>query len=238
MKPLCFYIFLYLCLLHQWQISSGFQYLSTVPRYSRYAVKSSISQFRNRGVLQMKTRQEVENAAKQGREVILTENELNPFQWLYTYWKKAFQDPKIGKFARILLIAPLVIDTVLAFVRKKMEPIRQINGWDLYGRVPHDDYLFSTRNLINPNLLKPTLIESVNNTEFNLLIHASSYFTFVRSIENKSTSVIYKPNLWLLISLSWERSFPTLRCYWEFCWRFGCRICCGNEKECKRSSLF
>jgi hypothetical protein len=168
MKQRFFCILLCLCLFYQWKISSGFQSLSTIPLYSRYAVRSSsISQFRNRGVLLMKSRQEIENAAREGKEVILTETELNPFQWLYTYWKKAFQDPKLGKLARIVLIAPLVIDTVLAFVKKKMEPTRQINGWDLYGRVPHDDYLFSTRNLINPNLLKPTLIESVNNTKDN-----------------------------------------------------------------------
>jgi hypothetical protein len=40
-------------------------------------------------------------------------------------------------------------------------PVDPTYGYDLYGRIPHDDYLFTTERLINPDLLKPTLIESV-----------------------------------------------------------------------------
>lgn len=34
-------------------------------------------------------------------------------------------------------------------------------GWDIYGRVPFDDWLFSTDKLIEPNLLRRTMQEAV-----------------------------------------------------------------------------
>ena len=36
-----------------------------------------------------------------------------------------------------------------------------IKGWDLYGRVPNDDWLFSTRSLTDPNLLKRSFVETI-----------------------------------------------------------------------------
>ena len=41
-----------------------------------------------------------------------------------------------------------------------------INGWDLYGRVPHDDWLFRTKALMDSNLLKRSIVESVSNFLF------------------------------------------------------------------------
>lgn len=38
---------------------------------------------------------------------------------------------------------------------------KNIYGWDSVGRVPYDDYLFSTWALTDPNLLKRTIIEEV-----------------------------------------------------------------------------
>jgi hypothetical protein len=37
----------------------------------------------------------------------------------------------------------------------------KIKGWDVYGRVPHDDWLFSNWKLTNPNLLKMSLPEAL-----------------------------------------------------------------------------
>jgi hypothetical protein len=34
-------------------------------------------------------------------------------------------------------------------------------GWDLYGRVPYDDSLFSTHKLISKDLLKRSFVEAV-----------------------------------------------------------------------------
>jgi hypothetical protein len=43
-----------------------------------------------------------------------------------------------------------------------------ISGWDLYGRVPYDDFLFSSWRLTDPNILKRSFAEAVNeNSIFN-----------------------------------------------------------------------
>lgn len=39
----------------------------------------------------------------------------------------------------------------------------KIKGWDIYGRVPNDDWLFSSWRLTDPNLFKRTLAETVKD---------------------------------------------------------------------------
>jgi hypothetical protein len=41
----------------------------------------------------------------------------------------------------------------------------KIYRWDLYGRVPHDDWLFSTRRLASPDLLKRSFPEMVSSSK-------------------------------------------------------------------------
>ena len=41
-----------------------------------------------------------------------------------------------------------------------------IKGWDLYGRVPYDDWLFSTWSLTSKHLLKQSLTEIVMSTYY------------------------------------------------------------------------
>ena len=36
-------------------------------------------------------------------------------------------------------------------------------GWDLFGRVPYDDWLFSTSRLIRPDLLRRSYVEAVSD---------------------------------------------------------------------------
>ena len=36
-----------------------------------------------------------------------------------------------------------------------------IKGWDLFGRIPHDNWLFTNWRLTDPNLLKRSIHESV-----------------------------------------------------------------------------
>jgi hypothetical protein len=45
-----------------------------------------------------------------------------------------------------------------------------VTGWDLYGRMPYDDWLFTNWRLTNPNLLKRTIIETV--------LYLYSYYLF------------------------------------------------------------
>jgi hypothetical protein len=37
----------------------------------------------------------------------------------------------------------------------------KIGGWDNFGRVPLDEWIFETNNLLNPDLLKLSYLESV-----------------------------------------------------------------------------
>jgi hypothetical protein len=36
-----------------------------------------------------------------------------------------------------------------------------LKGWDLYGRVPYDDFLFTNDKLLDPNFLRKSFVESV-----------------------------------------------------------------------------
>lgn len=35
-------------------------------------------------------------------------------------------------------------------------------GWDLYGRVPHDEWLFATHKLVDKDILKKSFVEAVS----------------------------------------------------------------------------
>jgi hypothetical protein len=37
----------------------------------------------------------------------------------------------------------------------------KVKGWDMFGRVPHDEWLFSNWRLTDPDLLKRSIVESV-----------------------------------------------------------------------------
>jgi hypothetical protein len=45
-----------------------------------------------------------------------------------------------------------------------VKPVKSFlkSTWDLFGRVPNDDFLFRTSNLISPQLLTRTFTETVN----------------------------------------------------------------------------
>ncbi|RYH26033.1 hypothetical protein EON65_14905 [archaeon] len=72
--------------------------------------------------------------------------------------------PKPAKMhlSSVMLVA---ISTILVKAKVSAAAAKSsIKGWDLYGRVPFDDWLFSTERLINPNLLKKSYVEAVSNT--------------------------------------------------------------------------
>lgn len=55
-----------------------------------------------------------------------------------------------------------VFIAMVAFVGKAQAQAQaQIVGFDLFGRMPHDDWLFKTSALIDKNFLKPTIVEAV-----------------------------------------------------------------------------
>ena len=38
----------------------------------------------------------------------------------------------------------------------------KLKGWDLYGRVPYDDWLFTNDKLLDPNLFRKSIVEAVS----------------------------------------------------------------------------
>jgi hypothetical protein len=58
-----------------------------------------------------------------------------------------------------------------SFLAKKVHAAGAIRGWDMYGRVPYDDWLFSTWSLTDPNLLRSSLTEAISN-ELPTVLHA------------------------------------------------------------------
>lgn len=49
---------------------------------------------------------------------------------------------------------------------------KSVKGWDLFGRVPNDDWLFKTSSLLDPNLLKRSMVEAVSHLSY--VIHTFS----------------------------------------------------------------
>ncbi len=49
----------------------------------------------------------------------------------------------------------------------------KIFGWDLYGRVPYDDFLFSNKNLLDPDLFKRSMVEAVKSPYISLFMPLS-----------------------------------------------------------------
>ncbi len=67
---------------------------------------------------------------------------------------------------RNILLATIPISTALWLVFSffKSGPVNAATStvpWDLYGRVPFDDWMFSTWTLTDPNLLKRSFVECV-----------------------------------------------------------------------------
>eukprot|EP01031_Cornospumella_fuschlensis_P037818 gene37818-45941_t len=71
--------------------------------------------------------------------------------------------PKM-QYPPILRVLVLAMSTLLMKAKVSVAAVKSnIKGWDLYGRVPFDDWLFTTERLIDPNLLKKSYVEAVLN---------------------------------------------------------------------------
>jgi len=75
---------------------------------------------------------------------------------------------KFGSMVKVLRrLSFSVVGVMLAlFVSGKKNAIaavESVRGWDLYGRLPHDDWLFSTFLLTNPKILRSSFSESLAN---------------------------------------------------------------------------
>ena len=77
--------------------------------------------------------------------------------------------PKVLKQILITLSAFLI--SFKTFSKKVYASSSAIKGWDLFGRVPNDDWLFSNWRLTDPNILKQTFTEALT-TELPVAMHA------------------------------------------------------------------
>jgi hypothetical protein len=64
---------------------------------------------------------------------------------------------------RLRTLSPLaILLTLLGFSKPTLAAAKGGTGsWGLYGRVPHDDWLFTTARLASPSLLKRSIVEAV-----------------------------------------------------------------------------
>lgn len=76
---------------------------------------------------------------------------------------------KSGLRRTILVISSVML--VLSRSIKNVMAANNIKGWDLFGRVPHDDWLFSTYRLTNPNILRQSFTEALT-TELPTAMYA------------------------------------------------------------------
>ena len=72
--------------------------------------------------------------------------------------------PRFKKIVRRVVMGLAAV--MLAFVRGVKNAAAGVSsggikGWDLYGRVPNDDFLFSNYHLTDPNLLKRSYVETI-----------------------------------------------------------------------------
>ena len=69
--------------------------------------------------------------------------------------KLDYQSTKRGTLFALNHVGKLVSNTKIANAANS-------NVWDMYGRVPYDDWLFTTSRLADPNLLKRSFVEVVS----------------------------------------------------------------------------
>ncbi len=63
--------------------------------------------------------------------------------------------------ASIIVIASNLLTFKPAYASSTAIKDVPIKGWDLYGRVPYDDWLFTNEKLLDPNLLRPSIVEAI-----------------------------------------------------------------------------
>ena len=73
-------------------------------------------------------------------------------------------------YAKLGAIVAVIMATLLtmpirarATASSVFSTANKVKGWDVFGRVPHDDWLFTNWRLTDPDLLKRSIVESVQS---------------------------------------------------------------------------
>ena len=72
-----------------------------------------------------------------------------------------------------ILLSTILLFTKQAFAASSTAAYKSStasNGWDIYGRVPYDDWLFSTWRLTDPNLLRRSYVECVSGVYMCIIV--------------------------------------------------------------------
>lgn len=82
------------------------------------------------------------------------------------------QDSSVNKNPFLSIRKKLIVTPLLGLVSLLPTKIVhaasavKVNGWDIYGRVPYDDWLFTNWKLTNPDLYKRSLAEVVSISSY------------------------------------------------------------------------
>ena len=81
-----------------------------------------------------------------------------------------------------ILLSTILLFTKQAFAAASTAAYKSStasNGWDIYGRVPYDDWLFTNWRLTDPNLLRRSYVECVSKVF--VCVYSVSYMAYVSS---------------------------------------------------------
>jgi len=71
---------------------------------------------------------------------------------------------KVGAIVAVVLATLLTAPArARAAASSVISTSNRVKGWDVFGRVPHDDWLFTNWRLTDPDLLKRSIVESVQS---------------------------------------------------------------------------
>ena len=97
------------------------------------------------------------NTANINRQSIST-NKLSVASLLRSWYAK------LGAIVAVAMATLLSVPLrARATASSVVSSVHKVKGWDLFGRVPHDDWLFTNWRLTDPDLLKRSIVESVQS---------------------------------------------------------------------------
>lgn len=96
-----------------------------------------------------------------------------PIKQEHTSKRSIFPLVTTRNIRRLGSLLAIFLASFLLFQKKALAStapvLGKIVGWDLFGRVPHDEWLFTNKALTNPDLLKRTFLEAVT-TELPIVL--------------------------------------------------------------------
>ena len=94
-----------------------------------------------------------------GNSQQLTPTNKHPVALLLRSWYA-----KLGAIVAVVMATILTVPSrAQATASSVFSTANKVRGWDVFGRVPHDNWLFTNWRLTDPDLLKRSIVESVQS---------------------------------------------------------------------------